>query len=328
MVPMICFGLVLAAIAGVAFWIMSMRREAALARMGMSRHDLALKAAVKAYAEKRGASVTFEGLAMHVKGPRAEGTKTMHALKIMCPEGAEAKWELSIGFTLREFIPDAFDESFAKAAADDLAKLAPQIAALSEDELRARLRAEVNSTRSPSEGLATCARPLTKRFELRVVLDGFDLSGLPAAARGRLSESDDALMQQALAQTLSTPPHVDEGAVKGAHAHVWLSRAAEIFGPMPHVIVAEGKGLRWMSATPERSEERLIELARASMASGPMKGVMWAWDGQQLHESAIVTHSIMGPTTPDYTLTLPLAMHPLLSIQASSDGSFGVRRRR
>ena len=66
MVPMICFGLVLAAIAGVAFWIMSMRKEAALARMGMSRHDLALKAAVKAYAEKRGASVTFEGLAMHL----------------------------------------------------------------------------------------------------------------------------------------------------------------------------------------------------------------------------------------------------------------------
>lgn len=328
MVPMICVGLVLAALVGVALWIMSLRKEAALARIGMSRHDLALKAAAKAYAEKRGASVTFEGLAMHVKGPLGEGTKTIHALKLMCPLGEESKWEQSIGFTLREFIPDAFDEAFARAAADDLAKLAPQIAALSEDELRARLRAEVNSTRMPSEGLATCARPLTKRFELRVVLDGFDLSGLPEAARRRLSESDDVLMQQALAQTLSTPPHVDEGAIQGAHAHVWLSRAAEIFGSMPQVIVAEGEGLRWMAATPERSEERLIELARVSMKSGPRKGMMWAWDGQQLHESSIVTHSIMGPTTPDYTLTLPLAMHPLLGIQASRDGSFGVRRRR
>ena len=328
MVPMICFGLVLAAIAGVALWIMSMRREAALGRMGMSRHDLALKAAVEAYAVRRGASVTFDGLAMHVKGPRAEGTKTMHALKIMCPEGAEAKWELSIGFTLREFIPDAFDESFAKAAADELAKIAPQIAALSDDEVRARLRAKVVSTRSPSEGLVTCARPLSKRFELRVVLDGFGLNGLPSAARARLAEGDEALVQQAMTQTLSSPPQLDEGAVKGAHAHVWLSRAAEIFGPVPHVIVAEGEGLRWMTATPERSEERLIELARASMETGPMKGAMWGWDGQTLHEATVVTHSIMGPTTPDYTLTLPLSMHPLLGIVASADGSFGVKRRR
>ena len=189
MVPMICSGLVLASVLGLALWIMSMRKEAELGRMGMSRHDLALKAAVKAYAEKRGASVTFDGLAMHVKGPRSEGTKTMHALKIMCPLGAEAKWELSIGFTLREFIPDAFDESFAKAAANDLAKIAPQIAALSDEEVRTRLRAKVVSTRSPAEGLATCARPLSKRFEVRVVLEGFELNGLPTAARARLPES-------------------------------------------------------------------------------------------------------------------------------------------
>lgn len=328
MVPMICSGLVLASFVGVVLWIMSMRREAELGRKGMSRHDLALKAAVEAYAVRRGASVTFDGLAMHVKGPRGEGKKTMHALKIMCPLGAEAKWDLSIGFTLREFIPDAFDESFAKAAASDLAKIAPQVAALSDEELRARLRVKVVSTRSPSEGLATCARPLSKRFELRVVLDGFELNGLPNATRARLAESDEALMQHAFSQTLSTPPRAEDGAVLGASAHVWLSRSAEIFGAVPHVIVAEGDGLRWMPATRERSEERLVALARASMETGPMKGAMWGWDGHALHESTVVMHTIIGPTTPDYTLTLPLSMHPLLGIQASADGTFGVKRPR
>ena len=328
MVPLICIGLVLASIAALALWILSMRREAALSQRGESRHDLALKAAVQAYAAKRGASVTFDGLTMAVKGPRGEGTKMLHTLKVMCPLGDEARWEPTIGFTLREFIPDAMDERMAQLAGDALSKVAPQIAALSEEELRSKLRVSVLPIHAPAEGLVTCARPITKRFGLRLVLDGYDLEGVPNEARARLSESDEALMAQAMSQTVSSLPSAADGAVKGPNAHVWLSRMADIFGTQPHVIVAEGQGLRWTPATPEQSEERLIALARAAQETGRMKGVMWAWDGQQLHESTIMNHTIMGPNTPDYTLTLPIAMHPLMGVQASSDGTFGVKRRR
>lgn len=303
-------------------------QRGALSQRGESRHDLALKAAVQAYAAKRGASVTFDGLTMMVKGPRGEGKSTIRALKVMCPLGDEARWEPTIGFTLREFIPDAMDERMAQLAADALAKIAPQIAALSEEDLRAKLRVSVLPIHAPAEGLVTCMRPLTKRFGLRLVLDGFDVDGVPNEARARLSESDEALMAQAMSQTVSSPPSAADGAVKGPNAHVWLSRMADIFGTQPHVIVAEGEGLRWTPATPEQSEERLLALARAAQDTGRMKGVMWAWDGQQLHESTIMNHTIMGPNTPDYTLTLPLAMHPLMGVQASSDGTFGVKRRR
>ena len=163
---------------------------------------------------------------------------------------------------------------------------------------------------------------------LRPASGGYDLEGVPTEARARLSQSDEALMQQAMSQTVKGVPSPAEGAVKGPNAHVWLSRMADIFGTQPHVIVAKGDALRWTPATPEQSEERLIAMARAAQETSRMKGVMWAWDGQQLHESSIMNHTVMGPTTPDYTLTLPIAMHPLLGVQASSDGTFGVKRRR
>ena len=57
----------------------------------------------------------------------------------------------------------------ARCAGAALAKVAPQIAALSEEELRAKLRVCVLPLHAPAQGLVTCARPITKRFALRLV---------------------------------------------------------------------------------------------------------------------------------------------------------------
>jgi hypothetical protein len=308
--------------------ILWLRRQATLSKTGESRSDLKLKAAIKRYAESRGGTVGFEGLQMHVKGARGEGTLSMVGLRVMCEGRPEANWELSISFRLREFIPDQFDELMDKAAAAKLLRISPAIAGLKDADIHNLLRATVVSVRAPSNGLMTCVRPLTKRYELRAMLEGFELEGLTDDARSRFSESDHDLLERAIAQTINIlkPPKIEDGGTNAAHAHLWLSCPLIVFGKKPFIVFADGANLRWVAATERIAEEGLAALANTSMQNGPMKGVMWGWDGQQLHEAFIIQHSIMGPTSPHYTLSLPLSMHRALGIEGSADGRFGVRR--
>ncbi len=317
----ICLGSALALIAAFVGWVAWMRGS-------QGRHRARVREAVRAYVEKRGARFTLDpdGIGFRVKGPLGEGHERGAALDIMCKPGDEARWETSIGFSLRKYIPDAFDEQFAKAAEKRLRELGPKIAALSEDELRARLRVSIASSRAPAEGLATCAAPLAGRYEMRVVLDGFDLEGLPKAARARLSESDAELREHALAASLPASPPAREA--RAASSQLWLCRAEAIFGSEPHLIVGEGEGLAWMRVEPGDVEARLIALCRRSLETGPMKGSLWAWDGTKLSVETIVVHTIMGPTTPDYTLRVPASFHATLGIHPAADGTFGVRRDR
>jgi hypothetical protein len=318
---LICLGSVLGLLALFAGWVVWMRGS-------QGRHRARVRAAVVAYAEKRGGRIELDpdGIGFHVKGPLGAGHERGTALDIMCKPGDEAGWETSIGFVLRKYIPDAFDEQFAAQAKKKLAELAPEVARLSTDELRARLRVRIVSARAPSDGLATCARPLAGRYEGRVVLDGIALDGLPKEARVRLSDETDAqLYARALEATLPGPaPSVDAGRAESA---LWLLRPEAIFGPVPHLAVLSGGTLVWTPVEPGDVERRLVALCQAAGADGLGKYVLWSWDGSKLGAETIVVHTVMGPTTPDFTLKVPAAFHETLGIHPAPDGTFGVRRR-
>lgn len=297
-------------------------------RISQSLYRARLRDAVRRYVEGRGGVFRLDPdptHGFHVKGPRGEGHERWDLLWIMCKPGQEERWETSIGFTLRKYLPDVFDDKLAEAAAKRLAELAPKIAALSDDELRARLRVDIVSTRASSEGLSTCTRALAGRHEARLVLDGFDLEGLPKAARVRLSDETDAqLHERALAQTLTEPaPAASEGR---AASHLWLLRPEAIFGDAPHLAVISGSTLRWMPVVPGDVEKRLLELCRAAGVDGLGKYVLWSWDGAKLGAEPIVVHTIQGPSTPDFTLRVPASFHVTLGVHPAADGTFGIRR--
>jgi hypothetical protein len=284
-------------------------------------HARAVREAIRAYVASRGGTVTFDDQGMVVKGPRGEGRERLTALMIMCKPENRGRWESTIGFSLRKYIPDATDDLLAKRARERLDKALPAIQALSDEQLRERLRIRIVLQRSSSEGLATCALPIGDH-EARVVLDGFDLAGLPTSARARLAETDEALRELALSAMLGEPPAVTAGA---ASSHAWLCRPERIFGADPFLIVCEGEGLAWLAARRGTTQKALAALAARATASGPMTNVMFAWDGTTLTEVPVLVHTIIGPTTPDYTLTLPTAIIYALGVVAGADGRIGVR---
>jgi hypothetical protein len=318
---MICFGVGAGLVVAFFAWVAWMRGS-------QGRHRARVRAAVRAYVEKRGGTFTLEpdGIAFRVKGPLGAGRETGTALDVMCQSGDEAKWETSIGFVMRKYIPDAFDERFAADAKKRLETLGPSVAALSDEELRARLRVKIVGTRTPKDGLATCATPLAGRFESRVVVDGVDLDGIPQPVRVRLSETDAQLHALALAATL--PAEVPDASAGRASTWLWVLRPEAIFGRTPHLFVVSGRELVWMPVTPGEVETRLLSLCRAAGQDGPAKYVLWSWDGSAVGAETIVVHTILGPTTPDFTLRVPPAFHATLGIHPASDGTFGVKRAR
>ncbi|MFO0759039.1 MAG: hypothetical protein U0359_21280 [Byssovorax sp.] len=163
-----------------------------------------------------------------------------------------------------------------------------------------------------------------KRFELRIMLDGFDLAGVPSAVRGRFKEPDPVLLERAIDATLGDPPPAAAGK---AEPLAWLARPARLFGATPHLLACEGKAIAWIAAAPGLPENEIANLASRSLTSGPMKGVMFGWDGATLTEIAVVAHSIIGPTTPDYTLELAPSMARALGVTTAPDGTVGIRRR-
>ena len=315
----ICLGAFALVLGGLVLLVVVLRLQAGAQRR-------ALREAIVTYAAGRGGSAIFDadGKGFRVEGPRGAGHMSMTALEIMCRADNRATWDTSIGFSLRQYIPDAMDDALAASAAKRLAKLEPLVRAMSEDELRERLRVVIHSDRTGDAGLATCARPVGSRHEARVVLDGIDLSGLPHEDRQRLSESDEELFELGLAQTLPGDAPSDDA--REAAGLAWLCRAAAIFGDAPHLIVASDQRLSWTAVEPGGVEARLVSLCRASSESGPLKNVLFAWDGSTLSSQTIVVHSIIGPNTPDYTLRVPPSFHGALGIQPGPDGSFGVRR--
>lgn len=316
---LVCVGAFVGLVSALAGWVVWIR-------WSHQRHRAALRQAIVGYAAKRGGLVEMDadGNGFHVRGPLGSGRERMTGLDVMCKPGEEARWETSIGFVLRKYIPDAFDEAFAKAAREQLEKLGPEIARLSDDELRARLRVRIVHARTSSEGLATCAVPIGEGYEARVVLDGYDLDGLPRGARARLPGGDRELFAQALDATLpSAPPAPEPGT---ADTLVWLARPEAIFGSAPHLIAAVGETLAWTAVIPGDVEPRLLDLCDRSGERGPMKNVLWAWDGAKLTRCPLIVHTIIGPTTPDYTLTVPASFHAPLGIHPAADGTFGIRR--
>lgn len=295
--------------------------------LARSRRVKALHSAIRSYVESRGGQVMFQGDAIAVTGPLGAGRERLAMIERMCKPGQQGEWETAIGFCLRKYIPDAHHLALAAKTASRLAELGPQIATLPDQQLRSLLRVRIVRSDAIRTGLAICSRAVGDRFEARVVLDGQEFDGLTPEARARLSESDAVLFEVALAASL--PDAVPDVATGQCEGHLWLAQPEQIWGHVPHVIVAVGdEGLAWTHAEPKDIEARLVKLARLALERGPMTGLLWAWDGRNLSCSTVVFHSIRGPNTPDYTLSLPPAFHGPLGIRPGPNGTFGVRMRR
>jgi hypothetical protein len=291
-------------------------------RFANARAEENLREEIRSYVTSRGGTVTFdEKNGMTVEGPLGKGYEKLTALRIML--GSASDRPLTIGFALRKYLPDRFDDMFEKSAAKRLDDARDSIDALSVDELREKLRISIVSTRTTSTNLATCARPIADGYEARVVLDGFDLSGIPKLARARLEEEDAALFDKALAKTLGSPPDTSRAEVDG---HTWLAAPERIFGAGPVVIAGVGDKLAWIPAQPSDASNALAELAGRSLESGTLKGVLFAWDGERLARIPMATHTIKGPTTPDFTIELPPAFCHAFGLQADARRGVGVRR--
>ena len=93
------------------------------------------------------------------------------------------------------------------------------------------------------------------------------------------------------------------------------------------MIAASGAKLIWIQAESDGSEAALAALVQRSLEPGSLTGVLMAWDGESLSLVPMLTHTIMGPDTPDWTLTLPLPILAKLGLTGEPDGSLGVRRK-
>jgi hypothetical protein len=276
---------------------------------------------VRAYVESKGGQVSFdEAGGMTVDGPLGRGHEKLTALRIMLSSKGGDR-ALTIGFALRKYFPDKFDEMFEKGAAKRLEEARGAIDGLAPDALREKLRVRITSTRTSATGLATCARPVVDGLEARVVLDGFELDGIPTSARAKLAEDDAALFDAALAHTLASPPPFDRAEVEG---HAWLAAPARLFGDRRVVAAGCGKKLVWTAEVREGGGHALASLASRSLETGALKGVLLTWDGTALVRVGMRAHTIKGPTTPDFTLDLPPPFVEAFGLVAGPRGEVGV----
>jgi len=297
---------------------------ALMVRVKHKSHLRAIRDAVQAYVDSHGGSVEFDEEGAFVKGELGEGRVTFRLLQVTCPANEPHRWETSIGGRLSEYIPDEIYKRQSERATAEAEKAAEAFAALPDEELRTKLRARIVSRNVASGDVAVCARPLSQDFEVRVVLDGVEAPGLPHQVRTRLSDADGALVELALAQSLGAPPQPSDESVVNL---LWLSRIREIFGASPYFLAAKGEELLWTQAKPDGIVGRLHRLAAAAGNNpGPLRGVLWTWDGEALSSSTIVVHSILGPTTPEYEIQIPNALRESLGLPLTSERHVGLRR--
>lgn len=282
-----------------------------------------LRAEIEAYVKSKGGTVTFDtdGNGMTVEGSLGKGHERLTALRIMLSSASNR--EQVIGFALRKYLPDQFDALFEKNANARLDAAAQSVATLSADDLRSRVRIAIKSTRTPSAGLATCARPIVEGYEARVVVDGFDLDGIPEAARARIPEDDATLFELALGHTLGDPPSFE---AYEADAIEWLAAPHGVFGGNPALIGAEGKKLVWASPSPEDASRALARFCDRVVADGPLKGMLFGWAGAKIIKIPMMVHTIKGPETPDFTIDLPPVYCAAFGLTADANGRVLVRR--
>lgn len=282
-----------------------------------------LRAEIEAYVTSKGGTVTFDadGNGMTVEGSLGKGHEKLTALRIMLSSASNR--EQVIGFALRKYLPDQFDALFEKNANARLDAAAQSVAGLGADDLRGRARIAIRSTRTPSGGLATCARPIVEGYEARVVLDGFDLDGIPEAARARVPEDDATLFEIALGHTLGDPPKFEALEVDKIE---WLAAPHKVFGGNPAFIGAEGSKLIWASPPAEDAARVLARFCDRILADGPLKGMLFGWAGAKVIKIPMMVHTIKGPETPDYTIELPPVYCAAFGLTADPDGHVRIRR--
>lgn len=307
----------------VFFLVIALAVFVAVVRVRASGSDKKLREEIERYVTSKGGTVTFDpdGNGMTVEGSLGKGHEKLTALRIMLSSASNR--EQVIGFTLRKYLPDQFDALFEKNANARLDAAAQSVAALSADDLRARARIAIKSTRTPSAGLATCARPVVEGYEARVVLDGFDLDGIPEAARARIPEDDATLFELALGHTLGDPPSFEAYECDGIE---WLAAPHRVFAGNPALIGAEGKKLVWASPPPDDASRALAALCTRIVADGPLKGMLFGWAGAKLIKVPMTVHTIQGPDTPDFTIELPPVYCAAFGLTADASGHVPVRR--
>ncbi|MEZ4453493.1 MAG: hypothetical protein R3B09_28795 [Nannocystaceae bacterium] len=294
----------------------------ARAKQARARRPPTLLQALRDYVEGRGAEIEFDKTGFYVRGALGEGREELSTLAELCKPGDEPRWEKALSTYLIKYVPDRALE-LRMTPASNLARFGGQIAALSDAELRAGLRVAIVRVAQPTGGLALIGRSMSDDLAARVIVEDFELiPGLPEQARARLSESDSALWELALAASL--PEEVPEPSAGECDSYRWLLEPEAVWGDQPHLIVAVARGLAWTPAVPGDLERRLLELIRKGRETGPLTSWLWAWDGRSLSCSLIVVHTIMGPNTPDFTLTLPPAFGRSLGLQPDAQGRFGV----
>ena len=190
-------------------------------RVSQSMLENTLRDDIRRYVESKGGTVTFdEKDGMNVTGPLATGYQNLMSVRLIAGDSGGDR-ELRLGLALSKFVPTKLDEMRAKGAAERIAGAKDAIGALTRDELLAKARVAIVSSRAPTEGLATCSRAVAERFEARVVLEGFDVQGIPTSVRGRLSEDDHVLFETALDKTLGATPALDEKEARCASTPFW-----------------------------------------------------------------------------------------------------------
>ncbi len=200
------------------------------------------------------------------------------------------------------------DEWVATRRREALATVRAELAALSPDAIRARLRLGVGPVGAETEGLVICSRPVTRSVDCRLVVDGIALRGLEREARARLSEDDDALLALAISQSLGAPP-----TTPGAAPLAWLTVPETLLGQEPALLVGVGSEVQWIA--PPTSVEAFMALRdRHASERGPLDHTLFFWDGKTLEDIRCHSPSLRGPNTPDFIFDLPPALCDLTGL--------------
>jgi hypothetical protein len=185
-----------------------------------------------------------------------------------------------------------------------------ELAALSPEAIRARLRLGIGRKAAQGAGLSTPARSLTETIDCRLVVDGISVRGLTPEARARLEEDDDTLFSLAASQSLDVPP-----TSPGRAPLAWLAELANLLPGQPAVLAAAGSEVRWIA--PPTRLEALADLAcQTAPERGELDGCLLFWDGATLVDIRRYTPTLRGPTTPDFVLDLPPALCALTGLPA------------
>jgi len=162
---------------------------------------------------------------------------------------------------------------------------------------------------------------LAEDLACRLIVEEFPLQEIDPDVRARLPEDDASLARIALEQTFAAP--LEAGAQRAPNG--WLAAPDRLLGAVPSVLAGAGADVVWRALPVD--VEALAALAANTPIEGPLKHAMFFWDGARLEQISAYAHTVIGPTTPHFTLRLPASMRAMTDLPTDPTGRIGVRRR-